>query len=81
MVTTPMRCWAALLAAAVLAACGAVSPEIVVRRGGFWADAYGFACECGAQTFQILGRPDIGAYRVRCPDCHREWVVRVESQR
>jgi hypothetical protein len=46
-----------------------------LQRGGWWADAYGWACECGSKTFAVLSRPAIDVYRIRCPDCRREWVV------
>ena len=64
-------CITALL---LLSACGPVMPELVIRRGGFWADSYGFACECGQRTFQVLGRT-FRHVHVRCPECHRDWYV------
>lgn len=70
----------ALLLVLLLAGCGAVAPQMRLQRGGFLADAYGWACECGAKTFDVLSRPAMGVYRVRCPDCHREWLVRDSSQ-
>ena len=68
------------LGAAMLAlgGCAAARPELWLRRNGMLADAFGFACECGNQVFEVLGRPAFGAYRLRCPDCHREWLVRDE---
>jgi hypothetical protein len=85
----PKRCWyggddghrvklavtrALILFAVLCAACGAMHPGVVVRSGGYLADAYGFACECGSKSFDVVGRTFTGM-RVRCPTCHHEWVV------
>ena len=64
---------ALVLAALLAAGCGAVRPTLHVRDA-FWADAYGFACRCGAKTFQIIGRTP-SYFHLRCPDCHEERVV------
>ena len=65
---------ALILAAVLCASCGAARPGVVVRSNGFLADAYGFACECGSRTFVVLGRT-FTRMRVRCPECHHEWVL------
>jgi hypothetical protein len=65
----------AALIAALIAGCGAVRTSMSIQRGGWWADAYGWACECGSKTFAVISRPAIGVYRVRCPECHKEWIV------
>jgi hypothetical protein len=63
-----------VLIAVLCASCGGMPPGLVVRSGGFLADAYGFACECGSRTFDVLGRT-FTRMRVRCSACHHEWVV------
>ena len=65
---------ALLLVALLITACGAERPELVLRQFGLVADAYGFSCECGCRTFEVLGRT-LTRMRVRCAACHHEWVI------
>ncbi len=65
-----------LLSALLLAcACGPVSPEIRLHRDGMRADLFGAACPDGSKHVDVIGRPAIGVYRVRCED-GSDWIVR-----
>ncbi len=66
------RALAAIGAGLFLLGCGAIRPGLVIQRGGFIADAYGFGCECGNRAFVVLERT-FERVHLRCLDCQRDW--------